>query len=157
MARTVMPWVVGFDATLDVRRNNCTPGTRVRVSSTRGDAPIVSPATVTTPKAASVGAGDRRAAVTTTPSTVTGDGRSRSDVRRTWVSHSKTRAPSPQQTTSCGLVSPGGATTGGGVSAGKTSMPLFYFAGSPAAIRAFWAAASDRTYCRTFSAWAALM
>ncbi len=69
-----MPWVVGFSAALEVRRNSPTPGTCPSARSSRFSACNCWGVSWTMEKAASPGAGGRRAAVTTTVSTAAGGG-----------------------------------------------------------------------------------
>lgn len=76
--RTLIPWVVGFEAWLEVRLNSCTPGVAVSASSRRGAVAIASLPMVTMENALSVGDGGNRAASTTTVST--SGGRSRGTV-----------------------------------------------------------------------------
>ncbi len=69
-----MPWVVGFSAALEVRRNSDRPGTCSSERSSRGSACSCAGDSWMMEKAASPGDGGRRAAVTTTVSTAAGGG-----------------------------------------------------------------------------------
>jgi hypothetical protein len=66
IARRLMPWVVGLEARLDVRRNSDTAGTVARASSSRLARSSTCGSSRMTEKAASPAAGGSRAAVTTT-------------------------------------------------------------------------------------------
>ncbi len=72
--RRVTPWVVGFSAALEVRRNSEMPGTCWIARSSRGSACSCCGVSRMIEKAASPGAGGRRAAVTTTAWTAAGGG-----------------------------------------------------------------------------------
>ncbi len=74
MERRVTPWVVGFSAALEVRRNREIPGTCCSARSSRGSACSRCGVRWMMEKAASPGAGGRRAAVTMTVSTEAGGG-----------------------------------------------------------------------------------